>query len=112
VISICCGQLKIGLTLDIDPKVKPDILADMFAPPIRKHSFDTVLIDPPYSYFNRFKWVVRIADISRKRVILSSNQLFVKLAGFKLTDIIAIITNNLFFVRLWYVYDRINERLF
>jgi len=68
-------------------------------------------MDPPYSYFNRFKWLYRMADIARKRVILSAGQVLVVLPKFKLVDIIAVITGSAFFVRLWYIYDRIQNDL-
>jgi tRNA1(Val) A37 N6-methylase TrmN6 len=38
--------------MDIDPIVEPDIVADAWAPPFGKDSFDVVILDPPYNHIN------------------------------------------------------------
>jgi len=110
VLNVCSGKSRLGdLLIDLDPTTNPDLVADCKHLPIRDNSFDTVMIDPPYQYFvtgsDRFRWFNRLADIARKRVILSIGQIAIRLNKFTLTDITAVITNT-FFVRLWYIYDR------
>ena len=51
VLNVCCGKSKMGLTVDLDPTMNPQIIADCKNLPFRKNSFDTVIIDPPYQYF-------------------------------------------------------------
>jgi|SRR6266487_2116725 len=114
ILNLCCGISKLGYCVDIDRTLSPSMLADIFHLPFRRQSFDTIIIDPPYRYFvtgsNRFRWIFAASDIARKRLILSSGQIFIRIPNFKLVDIIAVIPRT-FFVRLWYVYDRINEVL-
>jgi len=42
------GLSRLGIAVDINPKVNPDIRADAQMLPIRDDVFDMVLIDPPY----------------------------------------------------------------
>jgi len=42
------GLSKLGVSVDINPKVRPDIRADAQKLPIRDDIFDMVLMDPPY----------------------------------------------------------------
>jgi len=42
------GTSKLGISIDINPKVKPHIRADAQHLPIRSNRFDMVLMDPPY----------------------------------------------------------------
>lgn len=46
------GRSKFGTRIDIDPIVKPDVLADAWMPPFRAEAFDTVVLDPPYVRLN------------------------------------------------------------
>ena len=115
VLNVCCGKSRLGdLLIDLDPTVEPNMLADCKHLPIRHNAFDTIIIDPPYQYFvtgdNRFRWFNRLSDSARKRVILSVGQIAIRLQNFELTQILAVVTNT-FFVRLWYIYDRINTSL-
>jgi hypothetical protein len=43
------GRSKLGVSIDLNPEVKPHIRADAQHLPIRENSFDAVLMDPPYS---------------------------------------------------------------
>lgn len=111
VLNLCSGKSTIGdLRLDIMSDLHPNIVGDIMHIPIVRNSFDTVILDPPYSYFGRTKWLYPLADIARVRIIISSNQVFIRLKKFKLVDILAAVTTQ-FYVRLWYVYDRIQNDL-
>ena len=65
-----------GTTVDINPEVKPDILANCESLPIEDESFDFVMLDPPYSelearelynldYCNIFKVINEAARVTR-----------------------------------------------
>lgn len=111
ILNVCCGKSKLGdLRIDISYNLKPDILADAHYLPLRKLSFDTIVLDPPYSYFNKFRWIHRIADTSKKRIVISAGQVAVRIPHFKLNEILAVITNT-FYVKLWYVFDRYQTQL-
>lgn len=58
VLNVCCGMNDIGdVRVDLDPKDKSIIKADMKALPFEDDSFDTVIQDPPWKIdlYNRFK---------------------------------------------------------
>ena len=68
---------------DLDPIVKPDVICDLKYPPFRKQSFDVVIMDPPYKYYNRFKWLLDIKDLCRKVIIISTPQVTPNFKHFK-----------------------------
>lgn len=43
------GRAEIGLRVDLDPTLEPDVVADAHALPFESDSFDCVILDPPYS---------------------------------------------------------------
>ena len=43
------GRGTVGIRVDIDPTVEPDVVGDAHALPFADGSFDLVLLDPPYS---------------------------------------------------------------
>lgn len=49
-LNLFCGMNKLGFRVDINPEVKPDLLADAhnFTKNL-KRKFDVILADPPYS---------------------------------------------------------------
>jgi len=42
------GTSRLGISIDLNPKVRPHIRADAQFLPIKDNSFDMVLMDPPY----------------------------------------------------------------
>lgn len=57
-LNICCGMNDIGnVRVDLDPKDKSIIKADMRELPFKDNTFDTVIQDPPWKIdlFSRFK---------------------------------------------------------
>lgn len=46
------GRARFGLRGDIDPTVRPDVIADAWLPPFRMDAFDVVILDPPYVHLN------------------------------------------------------------
>lgn len=43
------GRAEIGLRVDINPEVEPDLVADAHDLPLPDEFFDCVILDPPYS---------------------------------------------------------------
>lgn len=43
------GRAEIGIRVDLDPLLEPDVLADAHELPFDDGSFDLVVLDPPYS---------------------------------------------------------------
>lgn len=111
-LNVCCGMSKAGhVRIDIDPTVEPDILCDVNDLPYAKQSFDTVICDPPFSFYNRFKWIYRLADLAKYRLILSApGGIFPRVKGFK-TEYKATIQRGNLFVRYWLFYTKKNQRL-
>ncbi len=48
-LHVCSGSVKDGVTLDINPDVKPTVVGSGEALPFKTNTFGSVLIDPPYS---------------------------------------------------------------
>jgi len=105
-----CGKSRIGHTrADIDETVRPDVVADLrkpldyFAP----QSFDTVLCDPPFSMYSRFRWIWDLAEIPRRRLILSTPLVNVNLNSkcwrkqFWITTV-----PEKIMLRVWQIFDR------
>lgn len=46
---LCSGKVKDGFTVDLNPDVEPDLVADARKTGMPSESFDAVLIDPPYT---------------------------------------------------------------
>lgn len=43
------GRAELGVRVDLDPLVEPDVVADAHELPFEDESFDCVVLDPPYS---------------------------------------------------------------
>lgn len=49
-LHLCSGSVHDGVTVDVNPKVKPTVVADLdHGVPFDNDSFDLVLLDPPYN---------------------------------------------------------------
>jgi hypothetical protein len=53
VLHLFGGRADFGVRIDIDPIVRPDVVADAWLPPFRANSFDVVVLDPPYLHINQ-----------------------------------------------------------
>lgn len=49
VLQLYGGMAGFGIRLDMDPATAPHVLGNALYPPFRCKSFDTVIVDPPYS---------------------------------------------------------------
>ena len=105
-LNICCGKSKVGnVKADIDKSVKPDIVCDVKHLPFRLLCFDTIVCDPPFSMYNRFKWMKHFNKYARKRVIMSSPLLKLLLSKAWLRSYY-ITEQGGFFLRFWTFFDR------
>lgn len=48
-LHVCAGSVKDGTTVDVNPETNPSVVADAEDLPFPDSSFDTVVMDPPYS---------------------------------------------------------------
>ena len=53
VLQLFGGHAGWGMTLDIDPAVRPHVRGDAWMPPFRQDAFDVVILDPPYLGINQ-----------------------------------------------------------
>jgi len=105
-LNICCGKDRTGnVRVDLDSNVQPDIIADVRYPPFKNDSFDTVICDPPFSMYSRFKWLSKIFDLSRKLVIISTPPLTVRMGRSWDREVWFIDAGHLF-MRIWQIFTR------
>jgi hypothetical protein len=107
-----CGTSQIGdVRADKDKRVKPDIIADLRAPEahFKKHEFDTLLCDPPFSMFNRFYWIPPLCDLAKKRILFSTPQIRLRLPKcWKLNHILLTEQKGCMTFRIFQVFDRMD----
>ena len=71
-LNVCCGMSRVGdVRIDTDENTNRTEEGDLFDLHIAEASFDTVICDPPFAYYNTFEWCQKLASIARKRLILS-----------------------------------------
>ena len=110
-LNVCCGMSRVGnVRLDITPHTERTEEGDLFALDYPPLSFDTVICDPPFSYYNKFKWIYKLAEIPRKRLILSSPNRAVALSSRIWTKDLYW-ANNPRWLRTYWVFDRKNNIL-
>jgi len=113
ILNFPCGMSKIGLRADLDPSVNPDIMADLFYPQehFKANSFDVVICDPPFKYFNKFKWLLEISNIASEYFVISTPVIFYSFKGFSDPEIIASRQKGNLFCRLLFIYKKLNQSL-
>jgi hypothetical protein len=115
-INFCCGLDTTGdVKVDVDLKTLKQnkrgsltnsdfVLADIRHLPFIPLCCDTLLSDPPFKLYARFKWILELKDLARKKVIISHPCTNLKLHGF--TRELYFINSKSIFLRLWWVYTR------
>ena len=104
---------KVGDTrIDTDPKTSRTEPGDLFQLTLEPGSFDTVICDPPFSYYSPKygqKWLLQLSHIAKKRLILSSGTIALNnlLPRFKANLYALSDTKNRYFLRLYWTFDRI-----
>ena len=110
-LNVCCGMSQVGdVRLDISPKSNRTEYGNLDTLDFPRGSFDTVICDPPFSYYRRFKWVYRLADIAKLRFVLSGPLVAFYLGSQWRESLYALKAGGRF-LRLWYVFDRLDGRL-
>jgi len=71
-LNMPCGMSQLGsIRADIDEKVKPDKIVDMFDTPFKRSSFDSIYCDPP--------WDINI--MKRRRLAINLTNLLKPVTG-------------------------------
>lgn len=109
-LNVCCGTDRTGdVLVDVDRRFKPTIVADVTHPPFRYEAFDTIICDPPYAMYNHRQWILDLAHHAKRRLILSSPKILLRLGAkwrreIWLTDTVGL------FMRIWQVFTREDPR--
>ena len=116
VLNVCCGMSRVGrIRIDIAEGTNRTEAGDLFHLSFPSQSFDSVICDAPFSYFNRFDWIADLAKIARKRFILSADRTIIRLPrkdwrvrlfAFQMQR-----SAHDSYLRLYYVFDRLNGSL-
>ena len=110
-LNMPCGMSQTGsIRADIDPSVHPDIICDLDNLPFRPGAFDFILCDPPFSFYGRFKWLIKLSDLSRHRILICTNGVVPRIRGYK-RDLFATLQKGNFFVRHWVLYTKRNQEI-
>ena len=111
ILNFPCGKSKIGTRADIDLSVEPEIISDLMNPNFKVLSYDVVICDPPFSYYNKFKWLMKLSNIAKEYFVVCTPCLFFSFKGFGDPEIIAIRQKGSMFLRFFFVYKRLNHSL-
>ena len=116
-LNVCCGMSRVGdVRIDTDENTNRTEEGDLFDLHIAEASFDTVICDPPFAYYNTFEWCQKLASIARKRLILSVDRSmpFLKRGAWNTRpDLYAFVPEPFksTYIRLFMVWNRHNELL-
>lgn len=107
-LNVCCGMSRVGeVRVDLDPKSNRTQEGDLHELNFPRASFDTVICDPPFSFYNRFRWILSLKDIARKRILLSSPLIQLHM-GTHWEEKVWLLKDNMMFLRLWRQFDRVD----
>jgi hypothetical protein len=117
--NICCGLDPTGdVLVDIDRQALLEqkalfhhgelIQADIHHLPFVFGAFDTLIVDPPFSFFNRFKWLISLFDLTKHKLIVSTPNINVSpRRTARWSKKFHVIETNHLFLRLWIEFSRI-----
>jgi len=111
ILNFPCGKSRIGVRADIDPNVEPQIIDDLMDPHFKSRSYDVVICDPPFSYYNKFKWLLKLSNIAKQYFVISTPCIFYSFKGFSDPEIIATRQKGNLFLRFFFIYKRLNQSL-
>lgn len=111
ILNFPCGKSQIGVRADIDPNVEPQIIDDLMNPHFKSCSYDVVICDPPFSYYNKFKWLLKLSNIAKEYFVISTPCIFYSFKGFSDPEIIATRQKGNLFLRFFFIYKRLNQSL-
>lgn len=116
-LNLCCGKSQIGdVKADIDSKVKPDIICDMWELPFKRASFDSIYCDPEWhniSLWNRKRLLYLLRDYLKRDgfLIWNCSWGFLKLPNLKTLDYIYHNGNRFGSITITIVYQKINAQI-
>lgn len=113
-LNLCCGFDSTGdVLLDQDMEIlqgrqdtiteRLKVNGDVYNLPFKYSSFDTVICDPPYSFYAKQAWIFEIFKLARKRVILSVPTVDIRPPEGWSRELYYIGSNH-YMLRLWFVY--------
>jgi hypothetical protein len=103
---------KVGeVRIDHDPNTNRTQEGDMFNLDFAPRSFDTVICDPPFKYYNRFKWILNLAQIADKRLLISAPNINIYLPKRNWKRSLWYEITNTLFLRTYWCFDRTNHSL-
>ena len=103
-LNMCCGMSKVGdVRIDRRTETNRTRGGDLFKLDFPPMSFDTVICDPPFEFYNKFDWILRLSDIARKRLLISPDRTTIKLKGW--LPMLYAFTDKMY-LRLYYCFDR------
>ena len=105
-LHVCSGESKVG-DVTVDLFEKASVKADLKHLPFKKYSFDTVICDPPWKYYNKFRWILHLKDLARRRLVLVTPNIAPNLKGMKESFVIA--RRNLINFKVIVIYDRVDR---
>ena len=111
ILNFPCGKSRIGVRADIDPNVEPQIIDDLMDPHFKLYSYDVVICDPPFSYYNKFKWLLKLSNIAKEYFVICTPCIFYSFKGFSDPEIIATRQKGNLFLRFFFIYKRLNQSL-
>jgi hypothetical protein len=104
VMNVCCGIDRTGhILIDVDPKMRPTVVADADHLPFRKKCVDTVICDPPFKKYSHFVWIHGLTDTARHRLILCAPTIVPHLHK-RWHRIVYFIDTGTIFMRIWFVF--------
>ncbi len=116
-VNFCCGRDPTGdVKVDVDREMllqrkcssldRSDfVVADIHHAPFRDRCCDSVVADPPFSVYNKFKWALDLAKLANKKMLLSHPCTNLKVPGFSRE--LYFTNSKSIFLRLWWVYTRL-----
>jgi len=102
--------IKKGISVDVNPKNKPTVVADWNSLPFRNRVFSFAFWDPPYD--RRYnKALEEIKRVTKERIAILHQIVYPSLDGWKKRAIIGITTGPNMRIRCLQIYDRKPKRL-
>ena len=103
------GDIRVDIA---DQAIGKNMKASIFNLPFKPQTFDTVIVDPPFEYWNRFKWFRNASLLARKRIMASSGLTSVRLKeNVWRRSMVYFDKPGTGFLRMYWIFDRTNEAI-